>query len=225
MENVTVVGGTGDLGFGLALRLAKAGYSVVIGSRVGEKAVKAAEEAKRILGVNAAVEGRENSKAVEDADIVILSIPFQGVDSIIDSIKDTLPSDAVVVSCIVPFNVTVEGFNSAAEYVADKLKKHNTNITAAYHTVGAEKLRDITKPVGCDTIILGDDKTSKRKVAELTYSIEGLRPVDGGSLKNAAVVEGITALLISINKRYKIKDAGIIVTGLEDSEVKRRWLE
>ncbi|HIQ30361.1 MAG TPA: NADPH-dependent F420 reductase [Candidatus Caldiarchaeum subterraneum] len=225
MKRVAVVGGTGDLGFGLALRLAKAGYSVVIGSRVAEKAVKAAGEARRMLGGGVDTAGEENCRAVAGAEVVILSIPFQGVEGIVKSVKESLRTGSVVVSCIVPFNTHVEGFSSAAEYVSSLLRGKDVNVVAAYHTVSAEKLRDVAKPVGCDAIILGDDEEAKRTVAELTYGIEGLRPVDGGPLKNASIVENITALLISINKKYKIKDAGIRVTGLEDDEVRRRWME
>ena len=225
LGRVAVIGGTGDLGFGLALRLAKAGYRVVIGSRSGEKAVKASREAGNLLGGDAYIEGEENSKAAEKADVVILSIPFKGLESIIEAIKDKLSRDAIVVSCIVPLNESVGNFNSAAEYVSYLLKDRNQNIVAAYHTVSAEKLREITNSVNCDTIILGDEKSIKKRIAEITYSIEGLRPIDGGALKNAAIVERITPLLIAINRKYKIRDAGIRITGLADEEVRRRWLE
>ena len=224
MRRVAVVGGTGDLGFGLALRLAEAGYSVVIGSRFAEKAVKAADEVRRMLGGGVDAAGEENVKAVEGAEVIILGIPFHGVEGIIKSVKENIRKGSVVVSCIVPFNTRAYGFGSAAEYVAHLLRDREVSVVAAYHTVSAERLRRLGNPVGCDAIILGDDEDAKRTVAELTYGIEGLRPVDGGALKNASIVENITALLMSINRKYKIRHAGIRVTGLGDDEVRRGWM-
>ena len=220
---IAVVGGTGGLGFGLVLRLAKAGYRVALGSRSREKALRTAEDVKGIIGPAADIRGCENSEAVEDADVVMLSIPFEGVEAIARSVKQHLTPGAVVVSCIVPLGSETGENSSAAEYVASLLTGLEVEVVAAYHTVSAEKLREIDKPLACDTLIVGDNKEAKRKIAEITYGIEGLRPVDAGPLKNARIVEKITALLISINRKYKIRDAGIRVTGLEDEEVRRRW--
>jgi len=224
MESVAIIGGTGDLGFGLALRLAKAGISIRVGSRKREKAERAAMEAKQILGDDVDVSGFENSKAASGSSVVILSVPFEGVEEIIESIGPSLSENCIVVSCIVPLGVDVGGFSSAAEYVASKLPA-GVRVVAAYHTVSAEKLRNLEKPVGCDTIITGDDKRAKKRIAELTYLIEGLRPVDGGGLKNTSISENLTRLLIQLNKKYKITNAGIRFTELGDDMVRKKWEE
>ena len=219
---VAVLGGTGGLGFGLAARLALAGVEVVVGSRARERAENAAGEISRLIGGKAVIRGLENSEAVRDCDIAVLSVPFEGVDTIIESILSNLSSNTVVVSCVVPLKADLRGYGSAAELVRDRIPSQ-TPVVAAFHTVSAEKLTKLNEPVGCDTIILGDDREAKKRVAELAYKIDGLRPVDGGALKNTRIVEQITQLLISINKRYKIHDAAIRVVGIDDAKVFESW--
>ena len=218
---VAIIGGTGDLGFGLATRLAKAGVDVVIGSRRREKAVAAVSRIEAIIGKGYNISGEENSMAVRDADVVVLTIPFEGVEEIIGSIRNNLKKECVVVSCIVPLGDGLKDL-SAAEYVKSLLGG-GVNVVSALHTVSAEVLQKVEEPVGCDTLIMGDDSESKRKIAYLIYMIEGLRPVDGGPLRNSRIVEQITRLLITINKKYKVTHSGIRITGLDDRFVMEGW--
>ncbi|MDJ0270481.1 MAG: NADPH-dependent F420 reductase [Aigarchaeota archaeon] len=219
---VAVLGGTGGLGFGLAARLALAGVEVVVGSRARERAENAASEISRLVSGKAAIRGLENSEAVRGCDIAMLTVPFEGIDTIIESILPNLNSNTIVVSCIVPLKADLRGYGSAAELVRDKIPGQ-TPVVAGFHTVSAEKLTKLSEPVGCDTIILGDDREAKKRVAELAYKIDGLRPVDGGALKNTRIVEQITQLLIGINRRYRIHDAAIKIVGVDDARVFEAW--
>jgi len=219
---VCILGGTGDLGFGLAIRLAAAGVDVVIGSRRREKAQTAVEEARRILADGGHVSGDVNREAAAGCDVVVLSIPFEGAEEIIRDVSASLTEGCVVVSCIVPFNAGPGEFGSAAERVRALLPS-SVQVVSAFHTVSAHSLRRIGEPVNCDTLIFGDDQESKKRVARLAYLVDGLRPVDGGSLKNSRFAEQLTQLLVSINKKYKIGDAAVKVAGLDDKSVMERW--
>ncbi|MCS7110495.1 MAG: NADPH-dependent F420 reductase [Candidatus Caldarchaeum sp.] len=213
-----VIGGTGDMGFGLAARLAYAGVEVVIGSRRTEKAVEAAEKIKNIIK-HGNVSGQINQESVKGCDFVFFSIPYEGMTEITLSVATSLERDAVVVSCIVPF---VETKSSAAEELASQLQP-GTKIVSALHTISASLLSDLHQPINSDTFLFGDDKEAKKQLAKLLTKIEGLRPVDGGPLKNSKYGESFTRFLVGVNKRYGVSSAGLRVTWLEDSAVYGRW--
>ncbi|GBC69154.1 hypothetical protein HRbin01_00847 [archaeon HR01] len=221
MYKVAILGGTGDLGFGLALRLAMAGYDVFIGSRRREKAVEAAEKGLQILGGGGRLRGESNSDAAADADVIFFSIPFQGVGEIAADVAGRMKASSVAVSCIVPFGD--ESLTTSAAEFLKGLIPGDVAVVSALHTVSAERLARISEPVDTDTFIFGDVWEAKKRVAALLGDVDGLRPVDGGPLKNSRIGEQLVKILLSVNKRYRVRDAGIRVSGLGDDRVRRGW--
>lgn len=222
-ETIAIIGGTGDQGFGLALRWAKAGKHVIIGSRRREKAQAAVKRLKSILGEEAFVEGYENSEAASKSNIVVLTVPFFAMINIIKSIRDKLRSGCIFIDVTVPLASNIGGKptrilgvwqGSAAELARELLPSH-VKIATAFKEVSAEALQDINSRVECDTIVCYDHKDAREKAFELVRLIPGMNPIDGGSLENSRIVEYLTALLIGINIRYKSHRAGIRITGIK----------
>ncbi len=221
---IAVIGGTGDQGFGLTLRWAKAGEHVIIGSRRREKAERAAARARKILGENVLIEGLENKDAAAKADIVVLTVPFFAQIDIIKSIRDQLKENCIFVDVTVPLASAAIGGEptqtlgvwqgSAAELAKSLLPSH-VKVVAAFKEISAEALQDINSPVDSDTIVCSDEEEAKRVVMELAEKIPGIRAIDGGKLENSRIVEQLTALLIGINIRYKVHRAGIRITGIK----------
>jgi hypothetical protein len=217
---IAVIGGTGEEGFGLALRLGKAGRHVVIGSRSDEKGAASAEKARELLG-GGQVDGTTNQAAADKADLVFVTVPYGGQADIYRSIKDNLAPGTIVVDCTSPLATAVGGrawqvlhpwHGSAAEQ-AKALLDPRVRIVAAFHTVPGEQLQDLSRPVDSDVFVCGKDADAKVTVGELVESIPNLRWVDAGDLSMARIAETMTALLISVNRAYKIHDAGFRVTG------------
>lgn len=219
-EPVAIVGGGGALGFGLALRLRRAGIPVTIGSRDGTRAAEAAEKA-RAACAGAAVDGAENAVAVEGAELVLLTVPFASQAATLKGLRDALRPGQLVIDCSVPLAVAVGGrptrmlgvWEGSAAQQAAALVPAGVRVVSALHTVSAAALADLDSPLSEDVLICGDDGSDKQRVAALIEQIEGLRVVDAGRLENSRTVESLTALLIGINVRYK-SHAGIRVTGL-----------
>jgi NADPH-dependent F420 reductase len=221
-SRITVLGGTGDQGFGLALRWAQAGRHVIIGSRVRERALEAAAKVKAELGAKAHVEGSENAEAATRANVVVLSVPYPAQVATLKSIREQLRPGQILVDLTVPLEATVGGSmtrtisvwaGSAAEQAAEYVPA-GVHVVGAFHNVGAEALLDLAHPVDCDVIVCGDHADSRHALQPWVEAIPGCRYVDGGRLENARTIEALTALLIGINKRYKVKHAGIRITGL-----------
>lgn len=219
--DVAIIGGTGAEGFGLTLRLAKAGHQVTIGSRDADRAAAKAEEAKGIVGSDASVSGAENPAAAAAAPVVVVTVPFQGAAAIYESIASSISPETVVCDCTSPLMASVGGrpshslhpwHGSAAEFVRTLLP-HGTRLVAAFHTVSAGLLRGVEKPVDSDTFVMGEDAEAKAIVGSLVDDIEGMRWVDLGGLQMARIAEQMTPMLISVNARYKIHDAGFRMTG------------
>ncbi|MEM4374334.1 MAG: NAD(P)-binding domain-containing protein, partial [Nitrososphaerota archaeon] len=162
MGRISIIGGTGELGFWLALRLARAGLEVVIGSRRREKAVEAAERGLQLIGKGHSLTGEVNTQAVRDSKMLFFSIPFQGLDKIVSDIKQSIRQDCIAVSCIVPLDEA--GGVSAAEVLSSHLG-NNATVVSALHTVGAERLAKLDEPVNCDTLVFGDSWEAQRRVA------------------------------------------------------------
>jgi NADPH-dependent F420 reductase len=221
-QTIAVIGGTGDQGFGIVLRLAKAGEKLVIGSRQQQKAEDAAKRAREILGENVAVNGMENSKAAAAADIIIMSVPFAAHVDMIKSVVDSITPEDIFVDVVVPLSTAVGGSASTALGVwegsaaqqAVKLLPPRTRVASAFHNVVAEALQDLNRKVDCDVIVCSDSQDTRKIVMELVNKVPGVRSIDGGRLENSRIVEQITALLIGINIRYKVRDAGIRITGI-----------
>jgi NADPH-dependent F420 reductase len=213
---VAIVGGTGDLGFGLAVRLAAAGVEVVIGSRSAERAVQAAERVPE-----GSVRGAENPQAVAGADVTFVTVPYEGQAEIYRSIRVQLSEGAVVCDTTTPLATAVGGrptqvvrpwHGSAAEQAAAILRD-GTRLVSGFHTVSAELLEDAGRDLDEDVLLCGDDPEAKARVGELVERIPGLRWVDCGLLSAARILEPITAAMISVNRRYGLRGAGIRVTG------------
>lgn len=222
VESIAVIGGTGDQGFGLALRWARAGEHVIIGSRQRIKAEDAVKRLKAILGENVKVDGLENPEAAAKAQVIVLTVPFAAQVDIIKSIESSLKEGDIFVDVTVPLANAIGGRatrtlglwqGSAAEQAAELVPK-GVKVVSAFHNIVAEALQDVSKPVDCDVIVCGNHADAKNFVMELASKIPGARAVDGGPLENARIVEQLTALLIGINVRYKVTGAGIRITGL-----------
>jgi NADPH-dependent F420 reductase len=220
---VTIVGATGDLGFGLALRLARAGVPVVIGSRDAGRAREAAERVRAAVP-DADVRGDENPAAVAGADVVVLSVPFASQAATLKSIGDSLREGALLVDVTVPLATAVGGRptrvvsvwqGSAAEQAAE-LVPPGVRVVSGLHSVAAAHLADLEHAFDEDVLLCGDDRDATARVAALVRLIPGLRPVDAGRLEMARFCEQLTPLLISINRRHKVS-AGIRIAGLPDA--------
>ena len=221
-RTIAVIGGTGDQGFGLVLRWAKAGEKVVIGSRQQQKAEDAARKAREMLGGSASVSGMENPKAAAAADIIVMSVPFAAHVDMIKSVADSIKPDDIFVDVVVPLSTAVGGSASTAVGVwegsaaqqAVRLLPPHTKIASAFHNVVAESLQDLKRDIDCDVIVCGDSQETRKAIMDLAKRIPGVRAIDGGRLENSRIVEQMTALLIGINIRYKVSNAGIRITGL-----------
>ena len=221
-RTIAVIGGTGDQGFGIVLRLARAGEKVVIGSRLQQKAEDAAKRACGILGEDCPVSGMENPKAAAAADIIIMSVPFAAHVDMIKSIVGNITPEDLFIDVVVPLSTAVGGgattslgvWEGSAAQQAVKLLPPKTKVASAFHNVVAEALQDLNRKVDCDVIVCSDSQDTRKVVMELVNEVPGIRAVDGGRLENSRIVEQFTALLIGINIRYKVKDAGIRITGI-----------
>ena len=220
--DVSIIGGTGDEGYGLTLRLAKVGHHVTIGSRTAEKGSAVADTARETLGPGANVDGASNQDAAT-ADVVIVTVPFAGQAEIYRSIKDHVGTEAVVVDCTSPLATAVGGrawqvvrpwHGSAAEQARAILEQvHPVRLLGAFHTISGESLQDLERDIEGDVLVCGGDAEAKALVGGLVEQIPNLRWVDAGDLTQARTIEPLTALLISVNRTYRIHDAGIRITG------------
>lgn len=217
---IAVLGGTGPEGLGLALRWAKAGEVVIIGSRDKNRAQQAAERVQARLGLQTQICGQENAEACANADILVLTVPFEGHAALLKQLKPAITEGSIVVDATVPLASSVGGRasrtlgvwqGSAAQETAE-LVPSDVSVVAAFHNTSAEILNG-DSPVDCDVIVCGDDPEANQLVRSLAAKIEGVRAVDGGKLENARILEQITALLIGLNIRHK-GHSGIRITGL-----------
>lgn len=217
-ERIAIIGGAGDLGFGLALRWAKTGCEIVIGSRDEAKAAEAAAKVKESVG--GSVTGAANAEATKGAGLVVLTVPFAAQSAILKSIKGSL-DDCILVDATVPLATAVGGkptrllnvWEGSAAEAARALVPAQIPVLAAFHNISASVLQDMDHAATCDILVCGDDKPAKEKLCALIEKIEDLRALDAGPLEMARIVEGITPLLISLNRRYKTH-SGIRITGI-----------
>ena len=217
---VCIVGATGALGFGLALRFGRAEVPVILGSRDAGRAREAAERAGRTVP-GASFTGLQNADAVSDAEIVILSVPFRNQSENLTNLKEALREGQLLVDATVPLAAAISGkatrtigvWQGSAAQQAQEMAPDGVRVLSAFHTVSAALLTDLDHQLDEDVLICGDRAADKARLAELIGRIEGLRPVDCGPLEMARITEQLTALIISINVRNRIK-AGIKITGL-----------
>jgi 8-hydroxy-5-deazaflavin:NADPH oxidoreductase len=218
-----VIGGTGDEGYGLALRWAKHGLEVIVGSRDPEKAKAAASKIQNLVGKDSRVSGLVNTEAANRADIVVVTVPFTALIDTIKSIKPSLRSGQIVVNVTVPLETTVGGsatrtidvWDGSAGELASRLLPKEVRLVSAFNNVSAEMLNDLTKNVDCDVLICGGDADAKRTVIDLAKAIPGARGIDAGPIENSRTVEQLTALLVSLNIRHGVKSAGLRITGVQ----------
>jgi len=210
-EKIACIGGTGNLGKGLSLRLSILGYDVIVGSRKQEKAERIAKDYSKILesfGYQSNIIGLANEEAAKKADIAILTLPWEHAFGVVENLKDFL-TEKIVISPLVPMEKVGNSFmftpppeGSAAEKVAKILG--NEKVVSAYQTIPARRFADISENFSCDVVVCGDDKDAKTKVIELTKQL-GLNAFDGGSLSNSRMVESITPLLLNVMMNNRIK--------------------
>jgi NADPH-dependent F420 reductase len=222
-ETISILGGTGDQGLGLALRFCQSGRRVVIGSRKAERAVEAAENVRKQVP-QADVEGLGNEDATAAGEIVILSVPFEHTASTLKSIKPSLREGQVVVSMTVPLATavgdgpmrTVGIWQGSAAELVQSLVPAGIEVVSAFQNVSAHRLQHLAEPVECDVVVSGA-KGARQRVMALCPLVPGLRALDGGPLANARIVEEMTALIIGLNIRHKCPEGlGIRFTGLPE---------
>lgn len=220
---IAIIGGTGPQGMGLALRWARAGETVVIGSRDAARAQQAAQTIQKRVGSQAHVSGLENSAAVEAAGLLVLTVPFEGAATLLKQLKPSLRPGSTLIDATVPLAASVGGRpsrtlgvwqGSAAQQTAELVPK-GVSVVAAFQNVSAEVLNG-DDHVECDVIVCSDDPNATQAAIELAAKIPQIRAIDGGKLENARIVEQITALLIGLNIRHK-GHGGLRITGLPDS--------
>ncbi|MFZ0807346.1 MAG: NADPH-dependent F420 reductase [Candidatus Sulfotelmatobacter sp.] len=217
---IAIIGGTGPLGIGLALRWARVGETVIIGSRDAVRAQETAAEIQQKAGPQSKISGMENSAACAAADILMLTVPFEGQAALLKQLKPSIKAGSTLIDATVPLAASVGGRasrtlgvwqGSAAQQAAELVPKE-VSVVAAFHSVSADLLNG-DAAIDCDVIVCSDDPEAVKRVRALAAKIPNVRAVDGGKLENARIVEQITALLIGLNIRHK-GHAGIRITGL-----------
>ena len=217
---IAVLGGTGPEGFGLALRWAQAGETVIVGSRDRKRAEEAASRIQDKVGGNAQVSAKENIEACAVADLLVLTIPFEAHATLLKQLKPAIRPGSLVIDTTVPLAASVGGRptrtlgvwqGSAAQETAELVPK-GVSVVAAFHNLSATLLNK-DGPVDCDVIVCSDDANAIQTVRSMAGRIPGVRAIDGGKLENARILEHITALLVGLNIRHK-GDSGVRITGL-----------
>ena len=213
---IAILGGTGSIGEGFALRWSSK-HNILICSRETDKAIKAADEYSGMLLSNGlfccGITGCTNESGIKDADVVVLSVPYGGVISLLEKLRPFF-KDQIVISLVVPmkknkwFEYTPPKQGSAALEIKDVLPKH-VKVVSAYHNVSAKKLANLELSLDYDVVVCGDDDDSKRTVMELTKEIKNLHPLDGGGLASSYMIESLTPFLINLAIRNGLSDLGI----------------
>ena len=217
---VSIIGASGALGFGLAVRWARAGVPVVIGSRDPDRAREAARRAEEAVP-DGTFSGAANAEAAAENEVVVLTVPFRSQSETLTNLKPVLRGGQLLVDTTVPLAAAVSGRatrllgvwqGSAAEQAAEMVPD-GVRVVSGLHTVSAAPLADLDHALGEDVLVCGDRKADRQVLVDLVDRIDGLRGVHAGSLEMARIVEALTPLLISINVRHKTH-AGIRITGL-----------
>jgi 8-hydroxy-5-deazaflavin:NADPH oxidoreductase len=222
-EPVAIIGASGALGFGLAVRLGRVGVPVVIGSRDQNRAVEAADRARAAVP-DGGFTGAENVQAVEAVETVILSVPFRSQSETLKNLKGSLRAGQLLIDATVPLAAAVSGratrmlgvWQGSAAQAAQEMVPDGVKVVSALHTVSATSLTDLDYDLAQDVLVCGDAREDKHRAALLIERIGGLRCVDCGRLEMARIAESMTAMMISINAKHKTH-AGIRITGLPDN--------
>lgn len=201
-----MIGGTGRLGRGLAVRWAQASLEVLLGSRSADKAAQVARELSEIVGVP--IRGMSNEEASEKADVVVLTIPHEGIRNTMEKIYPNLEGKVIISTIVAPANSP----KSAGEAVKE-LSPDSAQVASAFQNVGYKALMDLEKRVECDVVVCGDEG-ARRAGMELAQKIPGVRALDGGPLENSRIIESLTHMLIFLGKRYKRASPCVRFTGI-----------
>ena len=213
---IAILGGTGNEGFGLGFRWAAAGHEIVIGSRKAEKGEQAAADMLEKLP-SGNISGTDNLSAAQQAEVVVLSVPYWAQEGTLDSVKPALDGK-LLITVVAPTGEKaarvhrLESGLSAAEEAQNQLGE-GTRVVAAFQNIGAHHLLDLEHEMDCDVLVCGEKKEDKAVALQLCADA-GLHGVNAGALQNARAVEELTAVLIAINIIHKVKSAGIRITGL-----------
>jgi 8-hydroxy-5-deazaflavin:NADPH oxidoreductase len=221
-DHVAIIGASGALGFGLAVRLGRAGVPIAIGSRDASRAQETAQRARAAIP-DGSFSAHDNADAARVADTVILSVPFRNHSETLTNLKEALAPGKLLIDATVPLAAAVSGKatrmlgvwqGSAAEQAAE-MAGEGVRVVSGLHTISAVSLTDLQHPLEQDVLLCGDSREDKRAAARLIGRIDGLRCIDSGRLEMSRITESLTALLIGVNSRYKAH-AGIRLTGLPD---------
>jgi hypothetical protein len=214
---IAVIGGTGKEGSGLAARWAKAGHTVIIGSRDGAKAQLKAQEMNTALGIST-LSGMENLEAAKAGTLVVLTVPYDSHRATLEYLKDALQGKILVdvtVPLAPPKIRTVHlPAGQAASLEAQTLLGEGVKVVTAYQNISSVHLGDEDEHIECDVLICGNDEAAKDQVIALTKDL-GMRGIDAGLLQNAIAIEALTPVLLYINKKYKVKSSGVVITGIQ----------
>jgi 8-hydroxy-5-deazaflavin:NADPH oxidoreductase len=221
-DPVAVIGASGSLGFGIAIRLAHAGVPIAIGSREEARAQETARRALQEIP-DGSFSAHDNAGAARSARTIILSVPFRNQSETLTNLKDALTPGQLLIDASVPLAAAVSGkatrmlgvWQGSAAEQALEMAPDGVRVVSALHTVSAASVTDLGHPLQQDVLVCGDSRADKREAAELIERIDGLRCVDCGRLEMSRITESLTALLIAVNSRYKAH-AGIRLTGLPE---------
>jgi NADPH-dependent F420 reductase len=219
-DPVAVIGASGSFGFGFAIRLAQAGVPIAIGSRVLSRAQETAERARALIG-GGEFSAHDNAGAARAAATVVLAVPFRNHSETLTNVRDALRGGQLVIDTTAPLAAAVSGratrmlgvWQGSAAQQTREMSPEGVRVVSAMHTVSAASLGDLQHPLAQDVLVCGDAREDKRAAAQLIERIEGLRCVDCGALEMSRITESLTALLISVNARYRTH-AGVTLTGL-----------
>jgi NADPH-dependent F420 reductase len=214
--SVAIIGGTGKEGSALAARFARAGVHVLVGSRDAAKAQSTAEALKARLGTTN-VEGYLNREAAARADVVLLSVPYEGMRPILEAIRDAVPGKIVIniASSLDPARKSRAKIPPAGSVTAEvqQFFGETAKVVAAFQNIAPEKLEALDDQIDSDVLVCGGDKDARARVVDLIRRV-GMDAFDAGVLANAVAVEALTAVLIAVNIKYQVKGAGIRLTGV-----------
>lgn len=213
MATISILGGTGKEGSGLALRWAKAGHHIIIGSRSAERAEQAAAEINAQLGISTA-RGLDNESAARAGDIVVLTVPAEAQVATLEGLRPALAGKILIdATARVDAKDPRPPQGKASGRLAQELLGSEVRVVAAFQNVPAHALKKLDHELASDVLVCGDDAEARAEAVKLAEAA-GMQAYEAGGLDNGLVVEGLTALIISLNKRYKSKTGGIRISGI-----------
>jgi len=222
ISSIAIIGGTGKQGSGLALRLARKGRRIIIGSRSEEKAISVAAKMKNRLKYEHDIIGTSNFKAASQSNILILCVPIEAQLDTLKSISKTFTENKILIDVSVPLETCIGGkpdtliclWQGSAAQRAAHLVPDTVKVVSAFQTISSSALHNLSKSVDSDVIVCSNSDSARKIVMAIAEEIVGVRALDGGVLSNSRIVEALTPMLIHLNIRYNINDAGIRISGL-----------